>query len=346
MKSEIPPQINSKDQRESSFELLRLLSQLIIVIYHIYYLFLGKIDDDPTFKAIQMPLHVGVIVFVLLSGYFSIKATSKKLIKLLAIFLVYTMPETFYTLTHANSLLHAVHSLFLLSYTHFWFIKTYLFLFLVSPMLNLYWHNSTNRQRWFMTMALGFVAIYMATTHGDKSMLTGKNLVNFMFLYYVGRLLSLYKYKWQKQRFLTLVSSYIFLNVIIVIAYLLLHGAARKLVWSLSYPYSSPLLLINAVLLFMIVGKFQFQSKIVNYLAASSLAIYLIHGCRPYIIGSIGDISYYLYNHISNGFLLFASCMALALLVLLFSITVDKLLTPIWKYVDKAGTNIYKKLGY
>ena len=80
-----------------------------------------------------MPLHVGVIVFVLLSGYFSMKPTSKKLIKLLSIFVVYAMPETIYTLVHSDNTMKAVHSLFILSYTHFWFIKTYLFLFLVSP---------------------------------------------------------------------------------------------------------------------------------------------------------------------------------------------------------------------
>ena len=293
-----------------------------------------------------MPLHVGVIIFVLLSGYFSINATSKKFLKLIAIFLVYTLPETFYTLTHANSLQHAVHSLFLLSYTHFWFIKAYLFLFLVSPMLNLYWHNSSNRQRWFMTSVLGFVAIYMATTHGDKSMVTGKNLVNFMFLYFTGRMLSLYKDKWQARRYLTWVSYYILLNIIIVVAYLLLNGTGRKLIWMLSFPYSSPILLVNSVLLFMIVGKMHFQSKVVNYLAASSLAIYLIHGCRPYVIGTIGSMTYYLYDHISNGILLFGSCIVLTLLIIAFAITIDKLLTPLWNYVDKAGTKLYLKLGY
>ncbi len=344
-KQKLPPPFVQRE-RESSFELLRLLSQFIIVLYHLYLLFIAKTDDAPSYKAIQMPLHVGVIIFVLLSGYFSINATSQKLLKLVAVFLVYTLPETFYTLTHSNSLQHAVHALFLLSYTHFWFIKTYLFLFLVSPMLNLYWRTSSDRMRWFMTGAWGFVAIYMATTHGDKSMLSGKNLVNFMFLYYVGRLLNLYKEKWQRQHYLTLISCYLLLNVAIVAAYMLLDGIGRKAVWALSFPYSSPILLVNSVLLFMIVGKMHFQSKVVNYLAASSLAIYLIHGCRPYVIGTIGDVTLYLYDHIPNGLLLFGSCMLLTLLIILFAITIDKLLTPLWNRVNEVGRNLYLKLGY
>ena len=176
------------------------MSQFYIVFCHTFLLFIAKESDEQIYKAIQMPLHIGVIVFVLLSGYFSIKPSSKKLIKLLSIFVVYTMPETIYTLTHSDNTMKTVHSLFILSYTHFWFIKTYLFLFLVSPMLNFYWDNSSKAQRIYMTAALGFVAVYMATTHGDKSMLSGKNLVNFMFLYYVGRLIWQYKEKWQKNR--------------------------------------------------------------------------------------------------------------------------------------------------
>lgn len=332
--------------RESSFELLRLLSQFYIVLYHLFFMFICKIDDDPLYKAIQMPLHVGVILFVLLSGYFSINATSKKLLRLLACFIVYTLPETIFTLTHPQSFYHAVHSLFLLSYTHFWFVKAYLFLFLVSPMLNLYWRSSSNKQRWFMTCVFGFVSIYMATTHGDKSMLTGKNLVNFMFLYYVGRLLNLYKEKWQNQRYLTWITFYVLLNAAIVVAYLVLNGAGRKMVWALSYPYSSPILLVNSVLLFMIIGKMHFYSKVVNSLAAASLAIYLIHGCRPYVIGTIGGMTYFLYDNISNGLILIGSCMMLTLLILLFAITIDKLLSPFWNYVDRAGEKIYLKLGY
>lgn len=86
--------------------MLRLISQYFIVLYHLYLLFIAKIDDDPLNKAIQMPLHVGVIIFVLLSGYFSIRATSQKLVNLLAIFLVYTLPETFYTVDIIGNATH------------------------------------------------------------------------------------------------------------------------------------------------------------------------------------------------------------------------------------------------
>lgn len=61
-------------QRNSSFELLRILSQVFIVLYHICYIWQGKeYSSQPFFQAVSIPLHIGVVVFVLLSGYFTIK---------------------------------------------------------------------------------------------------------------------------------------------------------------------------------------------------------------------------------------------------------------------------------
>ena len=322
------------------------MSQFYIVFRHIFLLFIAKESDEQIYKAIQMPLHIGVIVFVLLSGYFSIKPSSKKLIKLLSIFVVYTMPETIYTLTHSDNTMKTVHSLFILSYTHFWFIKTYLFLFLVSPMLNFYWDNLSKAQRIYMTAALGFVAVYMATTHGDKSMLSGKNLVNFMFLYYVGRLIWQYKEKWQKIGYTPLAAIYVVLNAALVLIYLYGGTTAGKAVWALSFPYSSPVLLLNSLLVFFIIGKMHFHSRIVNYLAASSLAIYLIHGCRPYVIGMIGQASLYLYHEMASPYMLIAACALLALVIICVCIAIDKMLTPVWSYSNNIGSRIYNKLGF
>ena len=329
-------------ERESNFELLRLVSQFIIVYYHLFFLFIGKTYDDPIYQAIQLPLHIGVTVFVLLSGFFSIKASSKGLIKLLSMFFVLTLPETMYYMMNANSFRHIL----FLSSSHFWFIKTYLFLFLASPMLNLYWKETTIRQKWYMTCVLGFVASYMAMTRGDSSMLTGKNLVNFAFLYYCGRMLSYYKDKWKEWRTGYILIAYISLNLVLVLGYLYFPCLLQKAIWHFSFSYSSPVLLLNSVLFFMMFGKMQFRSGMINYLASSSLAIYLFHGCRPYVIGTIGQSAYWLHDNICNKVLFFLSCAALALFVMLIAIAIDKLLTPVWTMFSKFGTLTYNKLGY
>lgn len=331
--------------RESCYELLRLISQVLIIVYHIFSHYISKMSDDSLYKAIQMPLHAGVIVFVLLSGFFSIRPSSKKLIKLLSIFLVYSLPEIIDSLVNYVSLQQVIYSLFILSSTHFWFIKTYLFLFLVSPLLNYYWDNASEKQKNYLTAVLGFVAMYMAMTHGDKNMVDGKNLVNFMFIYYVGRTLSMYKYKWESVRVVNYLIPFAILNILIVIGYIYGWETLRKIIWRFSFPYSSPILLLDSVLLFLVIAKWKFKSRIVNYMAESSLAIYLIHGNRL-SLAKIGIASSFLFKTTHSELVLCMEVLCFSLLIMITCIIVDKLLQPIWNRTIKFGNNVYNRLGY
>lgn len=302
--------------------------------------------DDSLYKAIQMPLHIGVIVFVLLSGFFSIRPSSRKLIKLLSMFVVYSMPEIIDGILNSVSWQHTIYSLFILSSTHFWFIKTYLFLFLVSPLLNYYWDNTSKIQKIYLTSVLGFVAMYMAMTHGDKNMIDGKNLVNFMFLYYIGRILSEYKYKWENVSVVNYLIPYIFLNVFIVVGYIYTAGTPfAKIIWRISFPYSSPILLLNSVFFFVLIAKMKFKSRMVNYLAESSLAIYLIHE-NGMSLAKIGIVSAFLYNTTDSEVVLCIEILGLALLIMVICVIVDKLLQPIWSQTNILGNKIYNRLGF
>ena len=61
--------------RESNFELLRLIAMFFIVWYHLLLKFIVVVDESPIYKAMFIPLHVAVVCFVLISGYFHIKPT-------------------------------------------------------------------------------------------------------------------------------------------------------------------------------------------------------------------------------------------------------------------------------
>lgn len=78
--------------RESSFELIRILAQFFIVFYHIFLFFIYPTTDEPFHKAIWLPLHIGVILFVLISGYFCIKPSIKGFIKLIGMMVVLYLP--------------------------------------------------------------------------------------------------------------------------------------------------------------------------------------------------------------------------------------------------------------
>ena len=345
--------------RSSNIELLRLVAQYIIVYYHLLLLCVVPFCDNPMFKALLIPAHIGVIVFVLISGYFGIRPTSKGLLKLLFALLVFSMPEIYFKIKDAASPEAVVKSLFFFSHTHFWFIRTYVCLYLVSPMVNAFIEKSTAVQRIYIMSSLFFISIYLGTVGGDPSLGDGKNLANFIFLYLVGHALRLNSQYLEGIKMKAFLVLYLALNLILVFGYYMSYNhVVGKILWTLSFPYSSPILLLNSVLFFVMFSKLSFQSKVVNYLASSSLAIYLIHGNRPLCFdigekygrlcsgGIIGNAVEIIRSMVHNGFLFAISLLVLTILIILFCIMIDKMLSPLWNLANSKFNQLYYKIGF
>lgn len=286
-----------------------------------------------------------MVVFVLLSGYFTIKLKFSGLVKLLGIFFVYCLPEVIYNAMTARDVLHTICSLMFFSDSHYWFVKTYLYLFLVSPMINLWLKNASERQRWYMVAVFAFIACYMAISGGDKSVINGKNLTNFIYFYLVGNQLYYYRDKWMNISTGKLVAIYTIFNLIIISIVISASGnIIGKAMKAFSFPYHSPLILVGAVVFFMIIGKQQIQSRFVNYVAASSLAIYLIHGSRPYLPMLHGYVCRYIQSLTDYNIALFGMYFIYTLAVIAACVTLDKCLSPIWTLINRCGTHFNCKL--
>ena len=113
-----------------------------------------------------------------------------------------------------------------------------------------------------------------------------------------------------------------------------------KMVMRLSFPYSSPLILIGAVMFFMIIGKQHIQSRFINYVAASSLAIYLIHVSRPYLPELHGIVCGYLQGVTDNNLFLLSLYFIYTLIVITACVCIDKCLTPVWSIINKSGKRL------
>lgn len=155
-----------------------------------------------------------------------------------------------------------------------------------------------------------------------------------------------YKYKWEKIQYAKVIICYLSLNITLVLVHLHAAPLIKQIIWHFSFSYSSPILLINSILAFILFGKLKFNSKLINSLAKSSLAIYLIHGSRPYFIGAIGNATFFLNDVITNKPLFFLSILGLTLLVITIAIIIDNILTPVWNLINKLGNVVYNKLGY
>ena len=73
----------TQNQRQSNIELLRCFAMLCIIVYHLCLFALGGVSTGTKlYQALQIPLHIGVPLFVLISGYFGIRFSLKGLMRL------------------------------------------------------------------------------------------------------------------------------------------------------------------------------------------------------------------------------------------------------------------------
>lgn len=325
--------------RESNFELLRLVAMFFIVIYHMFLFFISLIDPNPLYVAIQMPLHIGVPLFVMISGYFGIRFSPKGLFKLLAKTFVLAVPlMVSYCLIRHLGIRELVKSVLFISHTPFWFIRSYIILFLMAPVINHYLENITPTRRCYLMLALGWIAVYLGTVGGDPSLAEGKNLANFLFLYCVGNCishcnLSIFNTGGVKWLFLWLIA-----NLLLVLLYIPFHeGIIGKGMMRMFFSYSGPGTILNACLLFLAFKDFHYKSKAVNYIASSCFSIYLLHHAYLILYGPIKSAVMWIYANSANTITLFLGLSLLTLAIMTACISVDKLLTPVWSLSAKVG---------
>ena len=141
-----------KKQRETNFELLRIIAMLMVVILH--YLnhsdTVLRLDEETSFvriagSAVQCLCIVAVNVWVLISGYFLSDAEYrlKRILIVIAEVYFYTVGVTAVMLLTSSAHIAATDSVykavqFLLPFEseHYWFATAYLFMVLFSPILN------------------------------------------------------------------------------------------------------------------------------------------------------------------------------------------------------------------
>ena len=314
--------------RESNFELLRLIAMFFIVLYHLLLKFIVVVDDNPIFQAVFLPLHVAVICFVLISGYFHIKPSIYGGAKLLFPLLVFYLPLTIYEYSQNNV---GIKSLLFFSKSPYWFIRTYFYLFLIAPVLNSF--LNTDRRRVSLLLVLGFIAIYMGWMMHDASMADGKNLVLFMFLYILGDFLRHNKEIIDNVSTPILGGFYLFLNTTLIYLYTTYSDTyIGKTIWHVSYPYCSPILILNAVVLFLVFSRLHFKSKAINWLANSVYTIYILHHQHYVLYNLIGPFVFSLYKTHHFPIILIFYLTIYSLAIMSICIIIDKFVGPLQYY--------------
>ena len=131
--------------RESGFELLRIICMLFVVMQHFWghalYPELQSSNDttSPVASFITLGfLYIAVNCFVLISGFFRIKTTFRRFIRFTFLVVFYNFLSLAYVRLSGGGTIGKtlILSSFINCYDNWWFISCYVFLMLIAPFLN------------------------------------------------------------------------------------------------------------------------------------------------------------------------------------------------------------------
>lgn len=319
-------------------EVLRILSMLLVLLVHATFMATGLPDkamlvDRPLVGfGLYMQSALSVVcvnVFVLLSGWFGILWHNKRLVGLLFQVLFFALLVfSVLAIAQPSQYLHtdAMGTVIMIHGNDYWFVKSYILLFIFAPLLNLYVEHSSQRQL-LLTLMLFYLfqTVYgWLSIEGAADLAGGYSALSFMGLYLLSRYVRLYVFAKEKFRLMVHKSRFFFA------AYLgicLVHAFIAFIVTRMGFPvagriftYTNPLVIVESLCLLLAFASLPpTHNRVINWVAASCLAVYLLHAnelvLRPYYAHYIGQVfqhySYPLYLLIVIGVMIGIYLLAL-----------------------------------
>lgn len=342
--------------RDSNMELLRIISMFLIVVYHVFLYVLVKFEDQyPLISSFYTLTHIGVIVFFLLSGYYGIKPSVQGVFKIYiwVVFFNVLLYVCSYTLGYESLSKPEIIKLFL-PFSHsapwLWFIKIYILLYLVSPLLNM---ARDEMQPNILSgcgkilILFGLITFWFGWINMNSDFSDGRNIINASFLYLLGSRFAICPpckdRKNSKQIFLI---TYIVICVLVGVALYFAKGKALVVVRQICHPYCSPVLIAMASTLFLFFTKVNIQSKAINWFAASTLAVYLVHENKFFMATWHGFVDWYPFiekTFINSPWWKFVVILIGGVLgIMIAAILVDKIRIIVLKPVNKLFNRLYE----
>lgn len=277
--------ISSKPVRDSNIELLRIIAMFLVLIDHSGYMSIHPPTNEEVFSDPLLSLarygsqsfsSICVNVFVLISGWFGIKARWPRIMEFL--FQCYFICFVSYFVLLAIGLTAPMS---IGSWVNFmvlgdlWFVMAYLLLYLMAPMMNMFIESLTQRQ--FLYFLLSFLTIQFL--HGfviqvgwfDK----GMSPLTMMSLYMIGRYMRLCPNRFTtRSRWMDMLIYFVVSTLGAVLTFFSVrHGAEGYRFFS----YASPTIIIASVYFFLFFTKISYRSRFVNWIAASAFAVYVLN---------------------------------------------------------------------
>lgn len=280
--------------RESKFELLRIIAMLMVLVLHANYKSFGipeynEISQSPlnsTFRIFaEMASISAVNIFVLISGWFGIRPSVRGFSSFVFQCLFFSVG--IYTLMiligGADLSIKGITDCFAMNPGDYWFITSYIGLYIFSPVLNAFLDRTNEKELLFVVLAFFiFQTLYSFIGGGGGFLMKGYSTLSFMGIYllasYAKRIVQ--RLKCDRNIFLL---GYLLAVVVLTISSLFGQYFGYYSISSRMLCYSNPLVLFAALCLLLYFNTLNFHSKLINWIAASCFAAYLLH-CNPLLI--------------------------------------------------------------
>lgn len=329
-----------KKERMSNIELLRFAAMILVLVVHANFFALGSPTQQDVLAnpasaltriVFQSLAIVCVNVFVLISGWFGIHPSVKGFSNFIFQCLFFLCGIYFVMLGMGLvqlTLKGLAGCLVLLNWN--WFIKAYIGLYILAPVLNAFVEKSTQRQ--FLNVLISFFTfqtIYSWISNGAVFFEGGYSTMSFIGLYLLARYINVYKpcvlfypphyYAWMYLLITIAMASTSFLSV----------KYGHGILSGKMYSYVNPLVIMSALMLLLWFKGLEIKSKFINWCAASSFAIFLLHTnpniCEPYYTPMVRRI-YSTYNGAECILVIFAFIIFVAVT----AISIDQIRKLMW----------------
>lgn len=324
--------------RQSNFELLRILAIMGVLAGH----GVAMVNNLPTrsdiqtdtfssvFYVIFSALFVGSVdVFVLISGWFGIRASIKGLLKLLFqfFFLIWCVTAIF-LLTGEVKVNQLIITKIMGLTDGYWFVMAYIGLYILSPILNVYVENANKRQQEVLLLSFYVFQCYYSWVTSYVNYFNGYSIVLFIGLYLTSRYFKKFpirvitNHPWRL--FFILIAGVSF----VLLSSLYFFGNASRML-----RYDNPIVIMACMCIIIGIQRWKFYSKTVNWLAASCFAVYVLH-FHPFVFIHFlryARLIYHSYSGLGYVCVIFISLAAVYFICTL----IDQIRLFFWKYIEQ-----------
>jgi peptidoglycan/LPS O-acetylase OafA/YrhL len=328
------------ESRLSNFELLRIVAMLLVMFGHSHLRIAPLTQSSPSILMIVKSMAacvatMGVPIFIAISGWFGIRYKGRGLLKYL--FQVFFVLWAIYALSVALGVAEFNTEGLKISmgfYEGYWFIIGYLGLYLISPVLNSFIENTSKRTFQTVLLSLLLFQCYYSWLTAWFDYYNGYSIVLFSVIYLTAAYFRKYPMMWvEKHAPMLLIVIVVVMAVIATFSFWKYGHAARQV------RDDNPLVILASILLLLSFKKMRFQSKMVNWLAASCFSVYLIH-FNPYVYQHFFSITKKIFDHYID--VTYCVMMLLFLLATYLCCTLfDQLRVLVWRLVTMLFS-IYK----